>query len=88
MIEALNFLIKSEIANTSSRKEIAMSLNDAILKAYIFLKNNDGASGIEYAIIAAMVAVVLAVFIPDISSSITSIFTSIKNELSSAANPA
>lgn len=81
MIEALNFLIKSEIANTSSRKEIAMSLNDVMLKVYIFLKNNDGASGIEYAIIAAMVAVVLAGFTTSISGGVEDIFEEIQKAI-------
>lgn len=81
MIETLNFLIKSEIANTSSRKEIAMSLNDAMLKVYIFLKNNEGASGIEYAIIAAMVAVVLAGFTTSISGGIEDIFDKIQDAI-------
>lgn len=81
MIEALNFLIKSEIANTSPCKEIAMSLNDAMLKAYIFLKNNDGASGIEYAIIAAMVAVVLAGFTTSISGGVEDIFEKIQEAI-------
>tara|TARA_R100000750_G_C2329121_1_gene89464 strand:- start:560 stop:820 length:261 start_codon:yes stop_codon:yes gene_type:complete len=81
MIEELNFLIKSEIANTSSRKEIAMSLNDAMLKVYIFLKNNEGASGIEYAIIAAMVAVVLAGFTTSISGGVEDIFEEIQKAI-------
>lgn len=36
-----------------------------------------GASGIEYALIAAMVAVALAVFVPGINTAVTGIFTSI-----------
>lgn len=58
-----------------------MSLNDAMLKVYIFLKNNEGASGIEYAIIAAMVAVVLAGFTTSISGGIESIFNEIKDAI-------
>ncbi len=46
-----------------------------------FLHDEEGASGIEYALIAAMVAVVLATFVPSISASITTIFTSIRDAL-------
>lgn len=51
----------------------------------IFYKNlardTEGASGIEYAIIAAMVAVVLAGFSAGVQSAITTTFTSIKAAL-------
>jgi pilus assembly protein Flp/PilA len=43
-----------------------------------FLRRKDGASGIEYAVIAAMVAVVLAGFVTPISTSITTMFDKIK----------
>ncbi|MBF8723715.1 Flp family type IVb pilin [Pseudomonas guariconensis] len=47
----------------------------------VFLQRKDGASGIEYAVIAAMVAVVLAGFVPGISESVTNIMTEIKDAL-------
>ncbi|MFT0518250.1 Flp family type IVb pilin [Pseudomonas faucium] len=43
-----------------------------------FLRRKDGASGIEYAVIAAMVAVVLAGFVTPISTQITAMFTKIQ----------
>ncbi|NNB45979.1 Flp family type IVb pilin [Pseudomonas chlororaphis] len=43
-----------------------------------FLKNNEGASGIEYALIAGMVAVAIAAFVPDISLAITGTFETLK----------
>lgn len=46
-----------------------------------FIKRNDGASGIEYALVAAMVAVALVAFVPTISAGVTSIFTSIQGAL-------
>ncbi|UCR86887.1 Flp family type IVb pilin [Pseudomonas chlororaphis] len=46
-----------------------------------FLKNNEGASGIEYALIAGMVAVAIAAFVPDISSAITNTFTTLQGAL-------
>ncbi|HGA2316180.1 TPA: Flp family type IVb pilin [Pseudomonas putida] len=46
-----------------------------------FLQRKDGASGIEYAVIAAMVAVVLAGLSGGISSAITTTFTAIRNAL-------
>ena len=45
-----------------------------------FLKNNEGASGIEYALIAGMMAVAIAAFVPDISSAITT-FTTLQGAL-------
>jgi pilus assembly protein Flp/PilA len=65
-----------------------MFLVKAIEKTRRFLRRKDGASGIEYAIIAAMVAVVIIGFVPDISKSVTSIFTSISSGLTTAATPA
>ncbi|MCP2023633.1 Flp family type IVb pilin [Pseudomonas laurylsulfatiphila] len=44
-------------------------------------KDTEGASGIEYAIIAAMVAVVLAGFSTDVSTAIKTTFTTIKGAL-------
>jgi pilus assembly protein Flp/PilA len=44
-------------------------------------KDTEGASGIEYAIIAGMVAVVLAAFVTPISTSITTMFTTISAAL-------
>ncbi|CAI8890302.1 pilus assembly protein Flp/PilA [Pseudomonas sp. IT-P253] len=44
-------------------------------------KDTEGASGIEYAIIAAMIAVVIGTFSTPISAKITTLFTSIQNAL-------
>lgn len=41
--------------------------------------DTEGASGIEYAIVAAMVAVVIVGFTTDISKSISTTFTAIKD---------
>lgn len=49
-----------------------------------FLKDEEGASGIEYALVAAMVAVALVAFVPTISTAITDIFTGIKTALENA----
>ncbi|MFF7062113.1 Flp family type IVb pilin [Pseudomonas sp. NPDC008258] len=46
-----------------------------------FLHRKDGASGIEYAVIATMVAVVLAAFVGDISGSVKDTFDTIKDAL-------
>ncbi|AZD27470.1 Flp family type IVb pilin [Pseudomonas chlororaphis] len=45
------------------------------------LKNNEGASGIEYALIAGMVAVAIATFVPTISAAITGTFTTLLTAL-------
>ena len=51
------------------------------VKTYLLLKNNEAASGIEYAIVATMVAVVLAAFVSPISSHIKTIFGSIQTSI-------
>ena len=56
-------------------------------QAKLFAKRTEGASGIEYAIIATMVAVVIAGLSPDIQASITKVFGSIKKGLDAVATP-
>lgn len=46
-----------------------------------FVKNEEAASGIEYAIVVAMVAVVIAAFITPIGTKITAMFTSLSSAL-------
>lgn len=46
-----------------------------------FVRDEEGASAIEYALIAAMVAIVLINFIGPINTAITNIFTRIQNAL-------
>ncbi len=46
-----------------------------------FIKRNDGASGIEYALVAGMVAIALVAFVPTISAGVSAIFTTIQNAL-------
>lgn len=53
---------------------------EIILYKYL-AKDTEGASGIEYAIIAGMVAVVLAGFMGDISGAVDDIFTDIRDAL-------
>ncbi|WLG91108.1 Flp family type IVb pilin [Pseudomonas cucumis] len=53
---------------------------EIILYKYL-AKDTEGASGIEYAIIAGMAAVALAVFMTPISDAVTDIFTVIKESL-------
>lgn len=72
-----------------------MMLN-TVLKVYIptkvflsqqvkrFAQQTEGASGIEYAIIAAMVAVVIAGLSPDVQTAVTGVFTKIKTGLGTA----
>lgn len=51
-----------------------------------FYRDEEGASGIEYALVAAMVAVVLVTFITPIRNAITGIFTDIQTALTTG-NP-
>lgn len=52
-------------------------------KAFIInlFHREEGASALEYALLAAMVAVAIAAFVPEISSRITGIFTTIQGAL-------
>ncbi|MDH0305257.1 MULTISPECIES: Flp family type IVb pilin [unclassified Pseudomonas] len=58
-----------------------MLLQQILIHVKTFLQSKDGASGIEYAVIAAMVAVVLAGFVTPISTEVTAIFTDIKTAI-------
>ncbi|WAK03625.1 Flp family type IVb pilin [Methylobacter sp. YRD-M1] len=49
-----------------------------------FLKDEEGASGIEYALVAAMVAIALVAFVTPVKEAITGIFTSIQGALNGA----
>lgn len=62
-----------------------MFLTSLMQKIKTFAKDENGASGIEYAIIAAMVAVVIVGYMGDISVSVEDIFEKIKTGLSSAS---
>ncbi len=50
-------------------------------KMMAFINDEEGASGIEYALIAAMVAVVIAGFSTNVKNGITTIFKSISGAL-------
>jgi pilus assembly protein Flp/PilA len=53
-------------------------MKSAIMK---FLRDEEGASAIEYALLAAMVAVAIAFFVEDINAAITGIFSDILGAL-------
>ncbi len=48
------------------------------------IRREEGASALEYALLAAMVAVVIASFVPGISTQINTIFTKIQTTLTTA----
>lgn len=50
-----------------------------------FLKDEEGASAIEYALMAAMVAVVIATFVTPIGDAVKNIFTSIQTQLTAGS---
>ncbi|MES2868016.1 MAG: Flp family type IVb pilin [Pseudomonadota bacterium] len=50
----------------------------------MFIKRTEGASGIEYAIIAGMVAIALATFVTPISEAVTRTFDAIQAALPAA----
>lgn len=51
----------------------------------LFAQRTDGASGIEYALIAGMVAVAIITFVSPIKTQVNLIFTAIQKALTSAA---
>ena len=51
----------------------------------LFAQRTEGASGIEYALIAGMVAVAIITFVTPIKTAVTSIFQAISTELTSVA---
>lgn len=50
-----------------------------------FIRDEEGASGIEYALVAAMVAIALVTFVEPINDAISTIFDKIKEEIGRAA---
>ncbi|MGF6225738.1 Flp family type IVb pilin [Pseudomonas frederiksbergensis] len=64
----------------SFTKVVQKIKSEIILFKYL-AKDTEGASGIEYAIIAGMAAVALAVFMTPISEAVTDMFTVIKEAL-------
>ena len=49
------------------------------------VRRDEGASALEYALMAAMVAMVLVPFVPTIGQAVTAIFTAIQTALTQAA---
>lgn len=64
-----------------------VDMRDIKTKLVDFLRDEEGASGIEYALIAAMVAVVLVTFISPIRTAVGTIFTSIQTALTTGSTP-
>lgn len=58
-----------------------IKLNSSIIT---FLKDDEGASAIEYALIAAMVAIALVAFVTPIREAIAAIFTQIQDALTTS----
>lgn len=65
-----------------------MTLMSLIKKLKKFSKEEEGASGIEYAIVAAMVAVAIISFSPDIKKGVDTTFTAIKNGMTTTSSQA
>ena len=60
-------------------------MKDMKNKLVEFLQDEEGASAIEYALIAAMVAVALVTFITPIRTAVTTIFTRIQTALTTGS---
>lgn len=61
-----------------------MRISRILKSVKTFFYRKDGASGIEYAIAAAMVAAVLSGFIKPISDNVNSIFTKVETSITAA----
>ncbi|MCP3750380.1 Flp family type IVb pilin [Pseudomonas sp. SBB6] len=61
-----------------------MRLSRVLKSCKEFFYRKEGASGIEYAIAAAMVAVVLTAFITPISGSVSSVMTKVQGAMTKA----
>lgn len=59
------------------------------MKALInkFFKDEDGATAIEYGLIAALIAVAIITAVRAVGTELNNTFTAVENELSSANNP-
>jgi len=64
-----------------SFSKIAQKIKSEIAFYKGLAKDTEGASGIEYAIIAGMVAVALAAFVTPISNAVTAMFNTIQTAL-------
>ncbi|MFI8557195.1 Flp family type IVb pilin [Pseudomonas putida] len=58
-----------------------MLLTKLYIRCKLFLQSKEGASGIEYAVIAAMVAVALAAFVSPISQQVTALMNTIQTAI-------
>ncbi|MCL5974337.1 MAG: Flp family type IVb pilin [Gammaproteobacteria bacterium] len=58
-----------------------MKMNTAKNAFFRFMKDEEGASGIEYALVAAMVAVALVAFVTPVRDAIVGVFTDIQGAL-------
>lgn len=67
--------------NIMSFSKLAQKIKSHIVFFKGLAKDTEGASGIEYAIIAGMVAIALAAFVTPISTAVTTMFTTIQNAL-------
>ncbi|MBY8956396.1 MULTISPECIES: Flp family type IVb pilin [Pseudomonas] len=62
-----------------------MILEYLLARARLFLKSEEGASAIEYAIVVAMVAVVVVVFVTPVGNKVLAIFNSVLTSLGGTA---
>jgi len=62
-----------------------MILEYLLTRARLFLKSEEGASAIEYAIVVAMVAVVVVVFVTPVGNKVLAIFNSVLTSLGGTA---
>jgi pilus assembly protein Flp/PilA len=77
-------VVSGGVAKTINRSEQAMISTLALLASTYLAdlrRDRQGASGIEYALLAAMVAVILAGFVVGIQGSVSTIFTNVNTAL-------
>lgn len=64
--------------------QIEESIRFIYVKVWVMLSARDGASGIEYAIVAAMCAAVIGIFMTPISDRVKVLFNLIETSISSS----
>lgn len=62
-----------------------MILDYLVARVRLFLKSDEGASAIEYAIVVAMVAVVVVVFVTPVGNKVLGIFNNVLTALGGTA---
>lgn len=70
------------LLNKEQIEGVEMKANEMKMWLSDFMQDEEGASGIEYALVASMVAIALVAFVTPIKTAITAVFSSIAGSIS------